>query len=294
MWFLLATLSDSHAADARLPEEIACDSGDGSACSVLADAYLRADGVPKDPFRASQLFRKGCDLGHAPACMFLAEAYRTGVGTRVDEVQALDLYSKACEIGNALACRSVGDLFTMGVAGFADGKAAGVWYKLGCDLGDAQACTAAAMWVERGDGAGMVTVDSLSLFQKGCSGHHLRACTLLGDRYLRGSDGATKDPAKAYAYYAEGCVAPFEPEACRVLGEEQLKGTHVPLDPTKGLENLDRACYLNDSVACRYYAEAQLKAKNPSEALMAAERGCDLGDPGSCRVAIKARARATE
>lgn len=288
MWFLLAAFAS---AAGPLPEEVACQAGDGAACTVLADAYANAVGVPRDPFRASQLFRQGCELGHAPACMFLAEAYRTGVGTRVDEAQALDLYGKACELGNALACRSVGDLYTMGASGMVDGKAAGVWYKLGCDLGDSQACTAAGLWVERGDSNGVIGESSLSLFEKGCRGHHLRACTLLAERYERGSDGAKKDLSKAYAYYREGCVVPFEPQACRELGMEQLRGDHVSLDVGGGLQNLDRACYQNDAIACRYLGTAQLKYKNESEALVAAERGCDLGDSASCRLAERARFR---
>lgn len=277
---------------AGLPGQLACDSGDAGACLALANAYAEAEGVPKDPFRASQLYRRGCDLGHAEACMFLAEAYRTGNGTRADQAVALDLYVRACELKNGLACRSVGDLYTMGTVGLVDGKSAGVWYRMGCDLGDAQACTAAGLWVERGDGAAIIDLPtSVQLFERGCLGGHLRACTLLAERAERGSDGLAKDPHQAIEWYAKACVAPFDPQGCRELGRAQLAGKLLPADLDAGLLNLDRACYQNDAIACRYLSLETYRRKQDQEALLAGERGCDLGDDASCRAADKARLR---
>lgn len=270
------------------PEQVACDQGIGAACTALGKAWLRGEGVPIDTFQAASLFRRGCDLEHAHACMFLAEAYRTGEGMLPDQARALELYRRACDLGDGVGCRSVGDLLTMGTTGEVDGRTAGTFYALGCDLGDAQSCTAAGLWTERGEGG--VPGQSLALFERACAGGHLRGCTLLGDRYARGSDGATRDRVKAYAYYRQGCRPPFDPEACRELGHAQVKGKLVPRDRESGIRNLDRACYANEPVACRYLAQAQLDG-DEAEALMAAERGCDLGDLGACRVAERVRFR---
>jgi TPR repeat protein len=292
---LLLWTTAAFAQTAPTPEQMACDSGKGSACGVLGNAYAKGQGVPKDVFRAAQLYRLGCEHKDAHSCMFLAEAYRTGVGTKLDQVQAVTLYTQACEIGDPLACRSVGDLYTMGALGMADGKNAGVWYKLGCDLGDAQACTAAGLWVERGDGLlvdGLVS--GLPLFQKGCEHGHHRACALMAERYLRGSDGAPKDPRGAYVWYGKGCVEPIDVESCRELGQQLLAGDYVTADPPRGRDLLDRACFLNDAMACRYLGAAELKEKSWAEALVVSERGCDLGDTAACRLAERARLRLLE
>jgi TPR repeat protein len=290
-WLVLASLARAQSAPS--PEQLACESGVGRACGALGDAYWRGDGVPKDVFRATQLFRSGCDLGDADSCMFLAEAYRTGVGTRTDQQHAVDLYTRACSLGDPVACRSVGDLLTMGVLGTVDGQSAGVWYAKGCEGGDAQACTAAGLWVERGDGMLPGHANGLRLFQQGCEGGHRRACGLLGERYLRGADGAKKDLAAAYQWYARGCQPPEDPVACRELGAEMLVGRWVPADRERGIALLDRSCYENDGAACGLLAQALLSQKGWTEALVAGERGCDLGDGAACRAAERARFRLT-
>lgn len=290
MWWMVVQLAAAQSGPP--PEQLACEGGNGAACGVLGDAYRRGDGVPKDEFRATQLFRAGCDLGDAHACMFLAEAYRTGVGTRMDQARAVELYTRACQIGDALACRSVGDLLTMGASGTVDGKSAGVWYGLGCEGGDAQACTAAALWVERGDGSLGPAADGLALLRRGCDGGHRRACALLGERYERGSDGAPKDAAQAAQWYARGCAPPEpDPGACRAYGVALLDGRVVPRDEARGIELLDRACYENDGAACGALADVRARSKDWVEALVAAERGCDLGVATACRTAERVRFR---
>lgn len=281
-WFAVAMAQDPD----PFPEQTACDQRVAAACVALGKAYLRGEGVPVDKFLAASLFRQGCDLDDPHGCMFLAEAYRTGEGMLPDQARAFELYGRACDLGDGIACRSVGDLLTMGTVGALDGRTAATFYLLGCDLGDAQSCTAAALSVERGETGGT----SLELFEKGCTGGHLRACSLLADRHLRGSDGADKDVAKAYDYYRQGCRSPYDPEACRELGQAQVKGRPVAQDVEEGIRNLDRACYANEPVACRHLAQAQLD-RNEAEALMAGDRGCDLGDEGACRVADKVRFR---
>lgn len=263
---------------------------EADACTALGKAYFDGAGVPQDRFRAVQLYRKGCDEGDAHACMFLAEAYRRGEALRPDPAKSGELYMRACELGDGLACRSVGDLYTMGSLGGADGKTAGVWYSLGCDLGDAQSCTAAGLWFERGDLGQADPAKALMLFQRGCEGGHARGCTMLGDRHLRGSDGAKRDPILAYTWYEKGCKKGFDPESCRALGIAQIKGKPIAPARDAGLENLDRACYANDPVACRHVA-LELKGDKQAEALVAAERGCELGDDPSCRQATRIRWR---
>lgn len=289
-WMVWAVASPGHAAE--LPEQAACEQGEGAACLKLGDAFARGQGVPTDRFKAVQLYRRGCDLGHAPACMFLAEAYRTGDGTRAEPERALELYTQACELGNPLACRSVGDLFNMGALGAADGKAAGVFYALACDLGDAQSCTAAGLWFERGDLGSADPAKAQRLYATACQLGHGRGCTLLGIRYQRGSDGAPRDPVKAAEWFTAGCgAATSDPEACREVGLALLRGKEVLADPLGARDALEKACWAGDGLGCRHLSVLLLDQGDAAGGLVSAERGCDLGDRTACKVATKAHAR---
>ena len=63
----------------------------------------------------------------------------------------------------------------------------------------------------------------------------------------------------------------------------QVRGKNVPKDPAMGHERLERACFRNDHLACRWLSEVERTEGRWAEALVAAQRGCDLGDAASCR-----------
>ncbi len=273
-----------------LPEQRACDEGSAAACTVLGDAYATGVGVPKDEFRAADLFRRGCDLGDPRACLSLAEAHRTGNGALVDPKRALQLYSRACEGQEPLACRAVGDLYTLGALGDADGKAAGYWYWRACTLEDAHSCTAAGLWVERGEARRTVgSRDGLPLFERACDAGDHRACALLGERLLRGVAGARRDPGAAYGWFTRGCEPPEDLEACRALGVGLLDGRYLPRDEARGVVLLERACEQHDPTACARLAVEHLARGAWAEALIAAEDACDFGARSACRTAAAAR-----
>jgi uncharacterized protein len=275
--------------DAVGDAEARCSAGDQGACVTLGVAYLEGEGKPRDAFRAAQLFRGACAAESAHACMYMAEAYRKGEGVGTDANEALNHYMKACELGDGLACRSVGDLYVMGSVGRADGTTAGIWYRTGCDLGDGSSCTATGLWMERGDVLVADSKEAVKLFQAGCERGHPRGCTLLAIRYSKGASGLRRDVDAAASWFEKACPMDDsgDPEGCRELGAMQIKGKGTPQNVEQGQMRLERACFQNDHLGCRYLADVEIKAKHWAEATVAAQRGCDLGDEASCRAIEK-------
>ena len=285
MWILFVSALTATAATLPTDLQERCDRGEAQACVDLGAAYLHGEGKPKDPFRAAQLFRGACEADNAHACMFLAEAYRKGEGLGTDAMQALDFYTKACDLGDGLACRSVGDLYILGNAGRSDGRTAGLWYRMGCDMGDGPACTAAGLWMERGDVMDADPKGAVNLFRAGCERGHTRGCTQIGIRYAKGASGLKRDLETAASWFERSCpaVGDGDPEGCREIGRMMVKGKGRAEDIDGGKVRLERACFQNDHLGCRYLAEVELALDHLPEAMVASQRGCDLGDTASCR-----------
>ncbi len=285
LWLVLGTGLGWGAESAPSADVSSCADDQAATCVSEGKRYFVGDGVPKDPFRAAQLWRRACDAGYAPGCMFLAESYRNGEGLGVNSDKAFDLYVAACELGQPVACRSVGDLMILNVGSGFTGDDAGVWYALGCDLGDGQGCTAAGLWFERvGPSTGPDPAKARALFAAGCNRGHARGCTLLVIRHDKGLEGAKRDRDEATMWFAKGCTSsPIDGEACRELGWTMYKAKGDDTETVAGaLLSLDKACYAGDSIGCRYLATAQQREGDLAEALMAGQRGCDLGDGAAC------------
>ncbi len=85
----------------------ACDVGLWPACMRLGDAYLQGDGVPKDPGKTLQIFKKACDAGEGDGCNALGSLYMRGLGAARDFARARAAFSKGCDAGKQEACENV-------------------------------------------------------------------------------------------------------------------------------------------------------------------------------------------
>ncbi len=119
------------------PERCAkqCEDGDAVSCSVAANYFVYARGVPADPPRGMALAKRGCDLGYPDACITVGWLLETGkAGTR-DPAGAARVYQKACDQGFPLACSNLGASYYMGEGVPKDlGRAADLW-RTACDSG---------------------------------------------------------------------------------------------------------------------------------------------------------------
>lgn len=90
------------------------DHGDAAAQFQLARAYLRGEGVAKDPQKAFDLMKAAADQGYADAVGGLGYFYSAGVAVSKDQKQALELFRKGAEKGSAKAQLNLGNLLLKG------------------------------------------------------------------------------------------------------------------------------------------------------------------------------------
>jgi TPR repeat protein len=91
--------------------EGACAAGDGVSCLSAAEAFTRADGVPKDAARGQRLavvavphLRASCAAGAGYECYRLAHLLEQGAGVAKDAAAARAAYRQACDAGVSDAC----------------------------------------------------------------------------------------------------------------------------------------------------------------------------------------------
>src|SRR5947209_6172864 len=68
------------------------NAGDASAQHLLANAYYRGDGVPRNPQLAAKWLRKAAEAGYAPAQCDLGFAYQNGLGVEQSYDQTVKWY----------------------------------------------------------------------------------------------------------------------------------------------------------------------------------------------------------
>ena len=116
----------------------ACETGVGDGCTMLANRYLKGDGMPKDRVRGMALLANACSQGDDKACPILGSLYESG--SAADIAQAVTLYTKQCNDSQMWACQSLADLYGSGRAGSkSTGLAIPLWERV-CGTDVAAAC----------------------------------------------------------------------------------------------------------------------------------------------------------
>ena len=90
------------------------DHGDAAGQFQLGRAYLRGEGVAKDPQKAFEWMKAAADQGYADAVGGLGYFYSAGVAVPKDQKIALDWFRKGAEKGSAKAQLNLGNLLLKG------------------------------------------------------------------------------------------------------------------------------------------------------------------------------------
>ena len=111
-------------------------SGDVGAEIEIAQRFLEARTVPRDPKAAADWLQAAVDAGSAFAQYRLGALYEKGVGVSKDAARARELYTKAAEAGNARAMHNLAVLYAQdGGAGKPDYAAALEWFRKAASYG---------------------------------------------------------------------------------------------------------------------------------------------------------------
>lgn len=84
------------------------EAGDAEAQFQIARAYLRGEGVTKDPNQAFALMKKAAEQGHSEALGGMGYFYATGTVVQEDDAAAVEWFRKGADKGSAKARLNLG------------------------------------------------------------------------------------------------------------------------------------------------------------------------------------------
>jgi TPR repeat protein len=102
---------------------------------VLANAYYRGDGVPRDYAEAAKWYRQAADQGHANSQYMLGSMHDRGDGMSPDYIRAVAWYRKAAENGHISAQFELGRKYAKGKGVPQNYAEAYVWFSLAAASG---------------------------------------------------------------------------------------------------------------------------------------------------------------
>ncbi|MCA2012625.1 sel1 repeat family protein [Cereibacter sphaeroides] len=258
---------------------------------LLARARLAAD--PADG-RAVGLLRGAMEALPALASAELGRLYETGQGALpTGDRQARDFYTAACDAWPdrvaAPGCTRLAVMKIEGRGGPADEAGGFALLDNLCRSGWGTACLQQAFQTDlhaEGD-FDEISRQIVTLFEAGCEGGDLLACSQFGYRLELG-DGVTHDPARAQALYRQACDG-GEPQGCSYLGEIYRSGLGVQPDMVEAVRLFRLGCAGSDPYACVTLGDILSEGRgvevNLPEAIAALDHACWLGDPEACDMA---------
>ena len=156
-----------------------CGRGDWASCLALGESYLEGEGVPRNPARAADLFRRACEGQYPEGCYNLGYLYTAGEGVGFDDFRATDLFRRACEGGYPGGCTALGHSYQIGHGVLLNISRATEFYRKACNQGEMYGCTALALSYYRGFGINRNRSVAQELFEEACRNSHEAACEKL-------------------------------------------------------------------------------------------------------------------
>jgi TPR repeat protein len=156
-----------------------------------------------------------------------------------------------CARGDAASCAQAGYLLAVAPGGVVDGRRVDGYFERGCQGEIPSACLNLGLHRLAAAGGGPSSIDALKPIQRACKMGEARACSVMGESFLLGSNGVARDPKVAVKYYSAGCNG-GDTDACTSLSVLLMGGggAEVPIDrPLAGALSA-RACNGGDATAC--------------------------------------------
>jgi TPR repeat protein len=199
---------------------------------VLADHYLKGEGVTKDPAEAMKWYQRAAEQDVAIQYQ-IGDRYATGDGVARDPVEAIKWYRKAAEHA-AWAQFKLGVMYYNGEVAAKDLEEAVKWYRKAAELGHAEAQFALGLMYENGDGVAKNPVEAVKWYRKSAGRGEVSAQYRLGVMYANG-DGVIKNPEEAAAWILKAAEQGFS-IAQIDLGDRYVAGDGVAKNPVEAVK----------------------------------------------------------
>jgi uncharacterized protein len=198
-------------------------------------------GVPRDPLRATELFRDAADRGEPNALYFLGLRMQHGTGGVPQDLPgAVALYRRAAASGQAHAMVMLGWALRTGKGVEAHPRAAFEWVRQAAATGLPEAQVQHGDDLNQGTGTAPDKAQAFAWWSKAAERGNPLAMARLGVAYGRG-EGVAKDEAKAFQYYTRAAEKNV-PEAQHNLAQMYRDGLAVE-------KNIERALSLWEAAA---------------------------------------------
>ncbi len=186
---------------------IACKSGIVASCSDLGTAYRTGDGVPRDDFRAAELYEQACEGGYAEGCDQLGGLFSLGEGVPQDASRAAELIERGCKGGHLPGCFALAEMYYEG-KGVREDRAQATDFLMrvrrACDRGEAEGCYFVGLAYDSGIVVGKNRAYATGIYRQACGDGYAEGCFRLGIAYQLGL-GVGKDLARARELYQQAC-----------------------------------------------------------------------------------------
>lgn len=203
-------------------------------------------GAPDIPTLLDQL-RDECDAGQGGACGHLGRAYEFGSGIDADAGEAVRLYKRGCKLGAKDVCRTLTQVADLRIE------------------------------------ADPTDLEAAQLLQLACDQPYARACTSLGDKYVRGA-GVPAHLGKATRLYAQSCDDGDDLGCLRLAGLALSRGVKLK-KPRAVRAVLRRMCDEGGAAACETLGELYRRGigitASKKSAFLYHKQACEL-DVGRC------------
>lgn len=198
---LTSNLAGAAAADNNLLQR--ANSGDPKAEVAVGDLYSNGQGgLPKDPRKALEYYKRAADQGYAVAQVREGFLYATGApGVPQDAAKAAALYRVAADQGNSDGMNDLGLCYEHGLGLPQDAAKAAALYRAGADRGNTTAMYNLSLLYRSGRGVPQDPAQSLAWLRKAAGLGLAGAATILGQMYQFGTDGVPRSGETAAFWY---------------------------------------------------------------------------------------------
>ncbi|HJT90131.1 MAG TPA: metallophosphoesterase [Bryobacteraceae bacterium] len=178
------------------------DQGDANTQFNVALLYARGLGVPKDPARAAEYYRKAAEQGVAAAQYNLGVMCANGDSIPRNLQEAANWFAKAADQGVPNAAANLGRLYN-DFQGIKNPAEAAKWYRKAADEGVPSAAFDLGLMYDRGQGVQQDYAEAMKWYQKAADEGFPSAMTNIGVLYYN-AQGVKRDLVQAYAWISRG------------------------------------------------------------------------------------------
>lgn len=244
----------------------------------LGICYYKGVGVPADPVRAVEFFKKAIELNRAKVS--LARAYLEGRGVGKNPAEALRLLELAARGGNVVAQNNLGIFWFEGLGGKSDEFKAFSWFESAAKKDYPPSILFLGMSYLQGTGVPPDAIRGVSLLKKAANLGNTEAQNNLAYCYANGI-GVEQNSALAFEYYKKAAVGGYA-LAQNTLGDCYFSGNGCAEDKAEAVKWYRRAAFQGDVSAQSNLGYCYLEGigigKSAADAIKWLKKAADAGD----------------